>query len=388
MTQEDIAGLVLSGGGARAAYQAGALCALAEIDRSSSCPFRVVTGVSAGAINGMMLAAGADDYRATVERLVGTWRMLTPDRVYRTDARSLVSIGLRWIKDLSTGGLLGRPRSNALLDTAPLRVLLEERVPIARLERHIRDGRLRAVAVTATNYRSGIAISFYQGAVDIAPWTRSNRLGRPELLTIDHGMASAAIPIFFPPVVIGGAFYGDGCVRMNAPLSPAIHLGADRVLAVGVRYARSPVEAAEQNRKSPTPTLRLAEIGGTLLNAVFLDSLEADVERLQRINGTISALTVEQRARLQQPLRRIPLLVLRPSRDLGRLAAQQYSRFPSLLRHLLRGIGADRERGWDLLSYLAFEPVYIETLLDLGYHDTISRRREIEAFFHPAQLAA
>jgi NTE family protein len=384
----EVMGLVLTGGGARAAYQVGALRALAEIEQSPGCPFQVIAGISSGAVNGLAVALGAEYFRGTVQSLVATWRMLTPDRVYRTDAWSLFSIGARWITNLTTGGIFGEPRMNHLLDTAPLRTLLGERLPTSLLTGHILDGRLRAVGITATNYQTGTAITFYQGAPDIVPWTRSHRLGRPESLTIDHVMASAAIPVFFPPIGIDGSFFGDGCMRMNSPLSPAIHLGADRLVAIGIRYARPPGEAAELNRRCRTCTLFPSEIGGTLLNAVFLDSLEADVERLERVNGTLSVLTPEQRKRLSQPLRRIPLLMLRPSRDLAHLAAHQYRRFPRTLRYLLRGIGADTERGWDLVSYLAFEPVYVEMLMNLGYEDTLARRREVEAFFHPAALAA
>jgi NTE family protein len=382
------AGLVLTGGGARAAYQVGVLRALADITRGESTPFRIVTGVSAGAINTYAVAAHADDFATAVESLSTTWRTLSPENVYRTDARSLFSIGARWIGELSGGGLLGAARSNHLLDTSPLRALLHKRLANARIQHHLATGRLRGVALTATNYETGTAITFYDGADDIEPWTRSSRIGRRESLTVDHVLASSAIPIFFPPVRIGSSFYGDGCIRLNAPISPAIHLGADRVLAVGIRYLRSGFQLSELNGSLKGDPLSLAEIGGVLLNAVFLDSLESDVERLERINATLSLISPEQRTRLSYPLRKIPILVMRPSRDLGRLAARQSRRFPRTLRYLLRGIGATGERGWDLLSYLAFEPTYVSLLMELGFYDTLTRRAEVEAFFEARALAA
>jgi NTE family protein len=202
-----------------------------------------------------------------------------------------------------------------------------------------------------------------------------------ESISVAHVLASSAIPMFFPPVAIDGAWFGDGCVRLSAPLSPAIHLGAQRLLAIGIRYARTPKETDALNhmRKRDRPTI--SEISGVLLNAIFLDSLDSDVERMERINATLSLLTEEQHARMRHPLRSIPLLVLRPSCDLGSLAVEQYRRFPRTLRHLLRGIGASGDSGWDLVSYLAFEPAYIERLMELGYDDTYARRAEVSAFF-------
>jgi len=376
-------GLVLTGGGARAAYQIGALHALSEIVPEFENPFRILTGVSAGAVNAGFLAASDEGFAATVRRLREVWLALTPDRVYRTDTRRLVAIGSRWIRELSGGGLFAGGRINFLLDAAPLRDLLGEVSQIGRLARHFESGRLRGVAVTATSYATSVAVTFFDGAPDIQPWVRSTRIGVRETLRLDHVMASAAIPIFFPPVRIKGAFYGDGCVRMTAPLSPAIHLGADRILAVSVRHWRAPGELipGRARRESLSPS----EIAGVLMNAVFMDSLEGDVERLERMNHTVSLVPPEERRKLPHQLRSIPVLTLRPSRDLGRLAEDQYRRFPRMLRYFLRGIGANAGNGSDLLSYLAFEPVYVGRLVDLGYEDTQARRREIEAFFAPKE---
>jgi NTE family protein len=363
----------------------GALRALAEMSSERS-PFKVLTGVSAGAINSAALASYADDFGEGVDYLRATWRSLSPDRVYRTDLPSLVSIGAKWIKQLGGGGLLGSSHINALLDTTPLRALLNERLIPTDIKYQLASGHLRALAVTATNYHTGTAVTFFDSARDIEPWVRRGRLGRRESLSIEHVLASAAIPVFFPPVSIEGTFFGDGCVRLTAPLSPAIHLGADRIVAIGVRYARNAEETRALNQPTAHNSPSLSEIGGVLLNAVFLDSLDSDVERTERINATQALMTPEQRSRTS--LRQIPLLVLRPSQDLGRLAIQQYRRLPRTLRHLLAGIGATGERGWDLVSYLAFEPVYIETLMDLGYEDTRARRGDIAAFFEADALAA
>lgn len=381
-------GLVLTGGGARAAYQVGALQALAEILPASELPFPIVAGVSAGAINGAFLAARADAFAEGIGELVDLWRSLTPARIYRTDAASLTALGGAWLRDLS--GLFGGGRVNHLLDTAPLAKLLDAAIPIARVREHVASGRLRGLALTATNYATGHAVTFFHAAPGVEAWTRRMRVGVPVKLELAHVRASAAIPIFFPPVRVGGAWYGDGCVRLGAPLSPAIHLGATRLLAIGVRHAPlvEPAEVLAAVQRTRRGRVALADISGVLLNAVFLDSLDGDVERLERINGTVGALGEVRRRALPYPLRPIPALVLRPSKDLGTLAANEYRRLPYVLRHLLRGIGADGERGWDLTSYLAFEPTYIGRLIDLGYADTRARTGEILEFFAATEAPA
>jgi NTE family protein len=374
-------GLVMSGGGARAAYQVGAVQALAEMLRGQTSPFNVFAGLSAGAINSAALASHADDFSKASSLLIDTWTSLTPESVYRTESTKLAGLGLRWIKDLTMGGMLGASRVNYLLDNAPLRELLERRLELERIPEHVRTGVLRGVAVSATNYLTGTIVSFYDGAPEIKPWLRHDRIAFRESITLDHVMASAAIPVFFPPVSINGRLFGDGGVRMTTPISPAIHLGADKILAVGIRYARSSEQTLQLNRDACAEWVSVAQIGGVLLNALFLDSLDNDLERLQRINRTLGFIPEEARKNHPDFLRRIPALSLRPSQDLGRLAADEYRRFPSMLRHLLRGIGAAGDSGWDLLSYLAFQPGYIGRLIELGYKDTLARRDEIDAFF-------
>lgn len=373
-------GLVLTGGGARAAYQVGAVRALAEIAGPGQIPFDVIAGLSAGAINGVALATGAGDFQTATERLQTTWSQLTPDRIYRTGALRLASIGSRWIRDLSAGGLIGKSGINFLLDSSPLRELVSTQIPISRIRRHLRAGRLRAVAVSTTNYHTGSGVTFFEGAADIQPWTRSARIGVRARIGVDHVMASAAIPIFFRPVSLDGSFYGDGCVRMNYPMSPAIHLGADRIVAVSVRHLRPPAETAERQVRAKTDRLPLSEIVGVLLNSVFLDSLDSDLERMEQTNETLALVPPEKLTSRELGVRPIPALLLRPSEDLGRLAADEYERFPAMLRYLLKGIGASGQAGEDLLSYLAFEPIYVKRVMDLGYADAMARRDEIEEF--------
>jgi NTE family protein len=374
-------GLVLSGGGARAGYQVGVLRALSELLRTKTTPFNILAGLSAGAINSMTLASRADDFPGAVGHLMDTWMSLAPHSVYRTDVPKLASVGARWFKDLTTGGALGKSQANYLLDTQPLRELLTSRLDTARIPGHIAAGILRGVAVSATNYATGTIISFFDGDPGLQPWGRSDRIARRDTLSVEHVMASAAIPMFFPPVTIEGRSFGDGGLRMTTPCSPAIHLGADKVLAIGVRYARSHAQAIALNDEPGTPAVSVAQIAGVLLNALFLDSLDDDLARLQRINRTLGFIPEQARQTNPDFLRRIPALLLSPSQDLGHLAADEYSKFPGMLRHLLRGIGATGESGWDLMSYLAFQPAYIGKLIELGYRDTHARRAEIEAFF-------
>jgi NTE family protein len=372
---------VLTGGGARSAYQVGALRALSEITRAKECPFAILTGISAGAINSVGLGCAAEDFPGATDRLWNAWQTLSPERVFRTDVRTLLATGVRWLRDVSSGGLFGESEVNYLLDTEPLAELLETVLPLSALQEHFRSGRLDAVAVSATNYLTHTGITFFDGQPELRPWQRSTRIGMRARLCHAHVRASAAIPIFFPPVCIDGCFFGDGGLRMTAPLSPAIHLGADKVVAIGVRHALTPEQTFALNRCTQRRSLALGDISGAILNAVFLDSLETDLERMRRINQTLHSIPAESRRHLPNFLRPIPVLALGPSNDLTTLVTGHEQFLPSMLRHLLRGIGSAGDRGRDLLSYLAFESSYVGRVMELGYRDTMARREEVKAFF-------
>lgn len=382
-------GLVLTGGGARAAYQVGVVQALAEITHSPASPFNVITGVSAGAINGAYLMSRADNFKLAAQGLWDLWANLETEKIYRTDPGSIATLGSKWLQTVGMGGLFAPKRANHLLSTEPLRNLLKNELQLERLPQLFKSGVLRGVSVSATNYLTGTAISFFDGASEIEPWYRSTRIGVRATLTAEHVMASSAIPVFFPPANLDGALYGDGCIRLTSPMSPAIHLGSDRIIAVGIRYYRSLDQTIELNRTMKRNDLSIAEIGGVLLNAVFLDSLETDLERLERINTTLSIMSDEQRAKLPTQLKQIPILALRPSQDLGQLAKGTLKEFPGLIRFLLRGVGAKEDKGWDLLSYLAFEKAYTRQLIALGYDDTIRKKELLLEFLYgdPTRLS-
>ncbi|MDR3606393.1 MAG: patatin-like phospholipase family protein [Oligoflexia bacterium] len=375
-------GLVMTGGGARAAYQAGAVRAISDIlGKDEPNPFQVITGSSAGAINGAFLASRGHNFAEATQILWDIWSELRLEDIFRTDTFSFVRQGAQWWRDLSIGGLLGSSRVTYLLDAAPLRRFLSDKIDFANLKEEIRIGRLRGVAVSATNYRTGSTVTFYDGVPEIEPWQRTSRIGLRTELRLSHILASASIPVFFEPVPLEDTFYGDGCMRLGTPLSPAIHLGAERVIAVGVRYFRPEQTVLEMNRKLKMKFITLADIAGVILNSVFLDSLDADLERMERINQTLSLLSEEAIRRHPQKLRSIPVLALRPSEDLGILASRQMKSFPWIFRHLMRGIGASHNQGLDLMSYLAFDRTYTRQLLDLGYADTWAIRDEVREFF-------
>jgi len=373
-------GLVLTGGGARAAYQVGVLQAIAEITQAKETPFRVISGVSAGAINAAYLMSRADQFGIAARGLWDLWTGLHSERIYRTDPASIASLGSKWLRTVGMGGLFNQKRANHLLSTEPLRELLSQELALDRIPAFVKNGTLKGVAFSATNYLTGTAITFFDGDETIVPWVRSTRLGVRVPVILDHVMASSAIPVFFPPAKIEGALYGDGCIRLTSPVSPAIHLGADRILCVGIRYFRTHEQTIELNRNLKREELSIAEIGGVLLNAVFLDSLETDIERLERINRTLSLLTPEQKSKMASPLKEIPVMALRPSQDLGQLAQGTLKEFPGLIRFLLRGVGAKEDKGWDLISYLAFEKAYTSQLAELGYSDTLRKKESILEF--------
>ncbi len=373
--------LVLSGGGARAAYQVGALAAIGDLlGDAQANPFHIIVGTSAGAINAVALASGIQQFRASTLRLRQIWQGFTTERVYRSDLPGVLHQAMCFVG----GSLFGMRRDIpvALLDNAPLADLLREEVHIEGVGPALASGHLRALAVSAFGYRSAHAVTFYQTSAPIIPWRRHRRVGIPIELTCDHLMASAAIPLLFPPVPLDGEYYGDGAVRQNAPISPALHLGARRVMVIGVSgiSASSLPEPGLIDYEPGNPP-SLAQMGGHLLNSTFIDSLEQDLELLERMNQLSELIPEERRSDRLQP---VDVMVVAPSRPLDEIAARHRRLLPRALRLFLHGPGATRASGAGVLSYLLFEAGYCNELIELGYQDVMNRRSELEAFLGPA----
>ncbi len=375
-TGHDVA-ILLPGGGARAAYQVGVLHALARIiGRDNRQPFRIICGTSAGAINAATLAVHADDFRRGVARLLRWWSALEVGMVYRADLGSVALHGMRWLASVLVG--LGGPRRAAsMLDNAPLRALLQRGLDLGLVAAQVQNGTLRALAINATSYTTGHAVTFYQGAPAITPWRRTRRRGEPAAIGVEHLLASSAIPFVFPGERLGDDFFADGSVRQLTPLSPALHLGAKRILVVAVGQFTGQV-----NRHLPPQYPSFAQVAGHALSSIFLDNLGADLERLQRLNQVLH-LVPERRQEHHPEIAHLDALVLLPSKDLGALAVPHANRLPRGVRYLLHGLGSTEGTGASLLSYLLFEQAYIRVLLDLGLRDTLARREEIEAFLAP-----
>lgn len=369
--------LILSGGGARAAYQVGVLSAIRDLmEEGTDNPFPVIVGTSAGAINAVALACGAQRMRASIDQLTRIWRGFSTDRIYRSDLPGVARQAASFVANSLLG--LGREVPAALLDNRPLAELLRREIDLDGIPAALASGQLRAVAVTAFGYSSGQAVTFYQSARPIAPWRRHRRVGVPAQLCHQHLLASSAIPLLFPPVRVGREFFGDGAVRQNAPISPALHLGARRVLVVGV--SGNPLSGASPDAPS-APAAHcppsLAQMGGHLLNSTFIDSLEADIELLERLNQVSRLLAPEQRGSYLQP---VDVLVIAPSRPLEEIASRHRQLLPRALRLFLSGPGATRASGATVLSYLLFEAGYCNELIELGYQDAMNRRAELECF--------
>lgn len=354
--------LVLSGGGARGAYQVGVLKYIAK--RRPLLRFPILTGVSAGAINANFLAGSAGAFDEAVDSLADHWLSLSTDQVFRTDLPSLASNALRVLLNLGSGGSPFAPRVQGLVETRPLRRFLEDLIDADAVSENIAAGRLRALAISATAYDTGRTVTYIQGEPWLQTWERVRRLAVHDRITLDHVMASAAIPLFFPAVKVGNRYFGDGSLRQSHPLSPAIHLGADRILAISSRW-RAPVTEPEPDHTAVYPPA--AQVLGLMLNSIFLDNLDVDAERLRRINHVLARVPDSRRWLLSE--RPVRLLVLRPSSDIGRVAGQYEQLIPRSLRYLLRGLGTRRISSSDLVSYLMFEAEYLEHLIRLGERD-------------------
>lgn len=385
-----VTGLILPGGGARAAYQVGVLSAIAAIrhqcDAPLGNPFPVIAGTSAGAINAAALAGDCDDFDRAIEKLVSIWRGFHADQVYRSDSLGVIRTGAGWLTMMSIGWIIARwkrlkPRS--LLDNSPLATLLERMVRLERVPELIQDGHLKALAVSASSYTSGEHVTFYNASEEVPGWVRSQRRAVRAHIGLPHLLASSAIPFLFPAksLTIDGQpeWFGDGSMRQAAPISPAIHLGAERVLVIGAGRMHEPAGRRHLSTSYPT----MAQIAGHALSNIFLDALAVDVERLQRVNRTLQLLPADARER--SSLRPVEVLLIAPSQRLDDIAARHIEALPLTIRALLRGVGVSGQgtaaSGAALASYLLFESDFTQELMNLGVTDTMGRRDEVAQFF-------
>ena len=389
-------GLILSGGGARAAYQVGVLAAIGRMRREAGAdqgnPFPVIAGTSAGAINAAFLASNADRFDEALGELVDVWRNFQVEQVYRSGVLGMIRSGARWISLLSLGWLFTqkRFRPQSLLTIDPLSDLLAQRIDLQRLPELMEQGHLRALAITASSYSTGEHVTFYDSQHEVTPWIRNQRLAQHGRLSHRHLLASSAIPFIFPAMRLegpqGNAYFGDGSMRQTAPISPAIHLGADKILVVGAGRMLEPPkkETGEPNYPS------LAHIAGHALSSIFLDSLAVDVERMQRINQTLAL--IPQDKRQSTHLRPVQLLLIAPSQRLDVIAARHAEALPATVKSLLRTLGASLNtlegQGNALVSYLLFEGAYTQELMALGEADALAQRDDIHQFFGWREVAA
>lgn len=368
-------GLVMGGGGAQAAYQVGLLRFIARSFPELRVPY--VTGASAGAINAALLASHHGNFLQSVRELSQLWSNLTVADVFNVDVRSLTLNGFRWLRQLASGGMGGAPRVRGLVDTQPLRHYLTEVLhavdgELTGVRYNLERGRLKAVAISTSCYSTGRSVTWVQGS-DIRGWQRPRRRSLAAVMTVEHVMASAALPLIFPAVQLENAWYGDGSIRLTAPLSPVLHLGARRILAISTRYEGTEGKAEEPTIYGYPPP---AQVAGTLMNSIFLDLLDHDALRLERINRLLESLPPEKRDGLK-PIR---LLTLRPSQDLGRLAYEYEPQLPKAFRFLTRGLGTKQTRSPDFLSLILFQPDYLQKLMEVGEADAEARGAEILEF--------
>ena len=354
--------MVLTGGGARAAYQVGVLKGIAEIlRRGSACPFPVITGTSAGAVSAIALASDPAHFRSSVYAIERVWRDFRVHHVFKADPLSVIKSGLHWMLALLSGGWLVHP-PHSLFDNTPLWDLLRVKLNFDGIPRGLYKQHLEAIGICATSYADADSMTFYASASTIDPWQRAFRKGARVQLTLDHLMASLAIPFLFRPIFVQGQYYGDGAMRQTSPLSPAIHLGANRLLVIGVGDTASSLSPV-----NPQIEPTYGQMFGFMLDSLFMDQLHTDLEHIKLFN--------------EQPgVRHIDTLVINPTQDVSEIARRHRNELPASLRVMLRTVGASNSAGTQLLSYLLFERGYTRELIALGHKDARARADEIRAF--------
>ena len=380
-TQSLKTALVLPGGGARGAFQVGVLKALAELlPRGCANPFPIISGTSAGAVNSVVLATRARNFRIAIAELERVWGHFRCHHVYRTDHLTMLKSSLHWLAALVLGGLVvGMPKS--LLDNSPLRKLLGDNVHFPRIRDAIEAGHLESVAVTAAGYATARSTTFFEADPGRQPWQRTRRLGRHTRLNLDHLMASIAVPMVFPPVRIGNEYYGDGAMRQATPLSPALHLGADRILVIGIRD-----ETGGKEPDVPGDPPSFATIAGYMLDTLFMDGLYSDLERITRINDLLDAVPEQPLFAGERQLRPIDNMLIVPSEDLRLIAEKHRRELPLAIRTLLRGVGGKSPGENKLLSFLLFESAYTRELIHLGYRDAMAVKDQLLDFVTGADV--
>lgn len=372
--------LILSGGGARAAYQVGVLQALGDIFPEVRNPFPVICGTSAGAINAAAIAAHSGGFHQAAEDLARSWMNLQIENVFRSGWLPLSSGGLKILASLFNEGI-GRKKPLALLDNSPLRDFLLSTIPFDNIQQRIEAGELKALSITALGYQSGESVSFFQGVKGLKGWRRYRRVGTPAKITVDHLMASSAIPTVFPTVPLSQEYFGDGAMRQMAPISSALHLGANRVFIVGVSSNRNPAHWGQRKKPRPKHSPSMAQIVGQMFNSAFIDALEGDIEHLVRVNQLLDLLG-DTRCEKTAYLRPVETLIISPSKELDKIAGRKVRRLPKSLRFFMRAIGATAHAGGSAAaSYLLFCHEYVHELIELGYQDTMWERTAIEDFF-------
>lgn len=363
--------LLLSGGGARAAYQVGVLKAVAElVPEGCHNPFPIICGTSAGSINTVALASNASNFHIGIKRIEAVWSNFKLHHVFYSDGKNLLKRISHWAwSNLGPGTWHKGPSS--ILDNEPLRELLNEHIDFNKIDKSITNGELHAYCLTACSYTSGESTTFFDGSTEIQNWLRTHREGVREKMNIDHLMASSAIPVLFPSVKIGHEHFGDGSMRQISPISPALHLGAEKILIIGLRMEQE-LGLPEPPRYRPS----LGQISGYVLDTLFLNSLHSDIERMERMNRTLR----ESKSNNSERLKVIEHLVIGPSEDIANIAMKHFLELPKSFRIALRFLGMAKANSRRFISYLMFTQTFCQELIDLGYKDAMSQKEELLEF--------